>query len=294
MQFRLNLHLGEVGQVEQIHALADRDPRLDARVVIVIVGIDEEAVVRRPDGAAIDLILELLQLLRVPLLPLNLPHIAFASVHQLGFQLLHLLRCAILDQVVVRLQGTFEVNLILLLGNLLGSQAILRQVAHPRHLPGPLQPVLLTFQVRLAQGDLRLVLLFLLNQEPFLVLAQGQFGRLDRETLLVHLDGLLLQLDLLLPHEFLVLGGVELTENVPFLDPGTLGKNGHDHRGTARGQAIAARTELEVFQLAFDQGLLRAIHLSARAERHIQVRLPYSGSGEFIQRQLRLSPAPET
>lgn len=62
---RQDLHFGEDGQVEKVLLLADPHPGLDADIPPLVIGIDHEAVVRRPDLAELHLLLQLLEAIKI-------------------------------------------------------------------------------------------------------------------------------------------------------------------------------------------------------------------------------------
>ena len=66
VELHLDFHLAQVGQIEQVLVLADDRAEFDHRVVIVI-SVDEKAVVRSADRAVVNLLLVLSQLLVIAL-----------------------------------------------------------------------------------------------------------------------------------------------------------------------------------------------------------------------------------
>ena len=231
----VDLHLGDVGQAEDLLPLADRRPFLDLRGVAAerthrVVGVDDDAVAGGEELAVDDLLLELRFLVLLELVGLLLGQLVGEGLLDLALELLDGLVLGVVLEHVQLALGLLEGELGLLEVELLGDLLGLRDVALLVHPRGPVDAVGGPGEVGLGQLDLALDRGLVLQVDALVVLLDrdlgdlaGQLGVLERG--LGPLGG-----DLLVGELVVERGRVELADQVALLDLRPLGEDRDDRR----------------------------------------------------------------
>ena len=216
-----------VGQVEDRLLLAERHALVDHvgghAPPIGLVGVDDDAIARGVDLAMGDVPPQPLQPLILQAEGCLLSEQVGLDRRHVGLQRLDDLGARPLEQPLVHALGFLEGDLALLEGQFIAPDLEWRAVAQFEHVARPLEVAGRPIPVDLAGLDVLADELQVLGIDPIAVLAQGDLGDIQHRLGLLDIRLGLEVADALAPLFFLVGGCVELRDDVPGLDAGTLG-----------------------------------------------------------------------